>query len=175
MFASDFLGVTHAQALRFFFERLRDVTDGVRVAERELIYNASVLAHFATTSTASPTGFPASPVGLTTVFDLFVLDRSRHDDPDIMEAAAAQCLVLTGFFCDQLAHRHRMNWYASLGAAFYDSAAQLGTNAERAAMMGVMAARFDFWRRQQRRLSRELRESPFVLRPDGESHSAGEP
>jgi hypothetical protein len=163
MFTSDWLGVTHAQALRFFFERLRDVTDGAAPPERELLYNASVLAHFATTSTASRTNFPASPVSLTTVFDLFVLDRSRHDDPEIMEAAAAQCLILTGFFYDQLAHRHHMTWYATLGAGFYDSAAQLGTDPARAAMMGVMAVRFDYWRRTQRRLSRDLRESRLLL------------
>ena len=49
----DSLAVTHHQALRFFFERLRDVTDDADPPTAELLYNASVLAHFATTSTAS--------------------------------------------------------------------------------------------------------------------------
>ena len=88
---------------------------------------------------------------------------SRHDDPQIMEAAAAQCLMLTGFFYDQLAHRHQMAWYATLGAGFYDSAAHLGTDPARAAMMGVMAVRFDYWRRAQRRLSRDLRDSRLLV------------
>jgi hypothetical protein len=164
MYASDWLAVTSQQALRFFFERLRDVSDGTPAPDRELLYNASVLAHFATTSTASLTAFPASPVSLTRVFDLYVLDRSAHDDPEIMEAAASQILVLTGFFHDQLSQRHRTRWYAALGAGFYDSAAHLGTNPARAAMMAVMAARFEFWRRQHRRLAVELREWPLVLK-----------
>jgi hypothetical protein len=163
MYASDWLAVTSQQTLRFFFERLKDVA-GVDAPERELLYNASVLAHFATTSTASGASFPASPAGLTSIFDLYVLDRSRHDDPEILEAAAAQCLVLTGFFHDQLEGRHRTSWYAWLGAGFYDSAAHLGTDPRRAAMMAVMAARFEFWRRRQRRLAKELREWPLLVK-----------
>lgn len=153
------LAVSNRQALRFFFERLRDVTppDGAPVSE--LLYNASVLAHFATTSTATTDTFPPSPSSLTTVLDVFVLDRSQHVSPDILEAAASQCLLLTGFFGDQQRHRHNLKWYAAMGAGFYDQAAQLGRDRQRSQMMEAMAGRFGFWRRQQRRLARELRES----------------
>ena len=96
----EWLGVTNQQALRFFFEHLRDVAPAEPPAG-ELLYNASILAHFATTSTASTNTFPPSPTHLTFVFDVFVMDRSQHTDPDIMEAAGSQCLVLTGFFPDQ--------------------------------------------------------------------------
>ena len=131
----EWLAVTNAQALRFFFERLRDVSEDDDAPTNELLYNASVLAHFATTSTASVTQFPPSPTGLTMVFDVFVLDRSRHVDPEIMEGAAAQCLLLTGFFQDQLKARHNVDWYASIGAGFYSQAAQLGVDRERNRMM----------------------------------------
>jgi len=153
------LAVSNRQALRFFFERLKDVTppDGVPVSE--LLYNASVLAHFATTSTAATDTFPPSPSSLTAVLDVFVLDRSQHVSPDILEAAASQCLLLTGFFGDQQRHRHNLKWYAAMGAGFYDQAAQLGRDRQRSQMMEVMAGRFGFWRRQQRRLARELRET----------------
>ena len=159
----DWLAVTNGQALRFFFERLKDVTppDGVPVSE--LLYNASVLAHFATTSTASTDTFPPTPTSLTTVLDVFVLDRSRHADPEIMEAAGSQCLLLTGFFGDQLRHRHNLTWYAAIGASFYDQAAQLGHDRERSRMMEIMAGRFGFWRRQQARLARDLRETGHSL------------
>ena len=113
------LGVTQAHALRFFFEHLRDVTEVHDTPEPELLYNASMLAHFATTSAASKE-FPGTPVTLDTVFRLFVMDCSRHDDPEIMEAAAAQCLLLTGFFGAQLRDRHNVDWYASLGAELHD-------------------------------------------------------
>jgi hypothetical protein len=160
---TPWLAVTNNQALRFFFERLRDVSDEDEVSANELLYNASVLAHFATTSTASTDAFPLSPSSLTIVFDLFVLDRSQHSDPEIMEAAASQCLLLTGFFGRQLRHRHNVDWFASLGAGFYGQAGQLERDRTRARMMSTMAVRFDFWRRQQSRLAEELREAPRLL------------
>ena len=155
------LAVTHGQALRFFFEHLRDVSDDGRVPEAELLYNASVLAHFATTSSAS-TEFPGTPTNLGSVFTLFVMDRSQHADPDVMEAAASQCLLLTGFFGAQLRQRHNVEWFATIGAGFYGQAAHLGGGA-RAAMMRTMAARFPYWRRNYARLARELHESPLLI------------
>lgn len=159
----QWLAVTNAQALRFFFERLKDVSDEDGAPTNELLYNASVLAHFATTSTASTVSFPPCPGSLTMVFDVFVLDRSRHADPEIMEGAAAQCLLLTGFFQDQLKARHNVDWYASLGAGFYNQAAHAGGDRERNRMMEVMAMRFGFWRRQHQRLATELRDQPRLL------------
>ena len=44
----DWLAVTSGQALRFFFERLQDVSDADHPPAGELLYNASLLAHFAT-------------------------------------------------------------------------------------------------------------------------------
>jgi hypothetical protein len=159
----QWLAVTNAQALRFFFERLKDVSEDDGAPADDLLYNASVLAHFATTSTASAAHFPPCPTNLTMVFDVFVLDRSRHVDPEIMEGAAAQCLLLTGFFQDQLKARHNVDWYASLGAEFYNQAARLGGDRERMRMMEAMAMRFGFWRRQQQRLANELRDQPRLL------------
>ena len=158
----EWLAVTNSQALRFFFERLKDVSDDAD--EQELLYNASVLAHFATTSTAASAPFPATPIDLVAVFDIFVMDRSQHHDPEIMEAAASQCLLLTGFFGEQLRRRHNVDWYAALGADFYDHAAHHSHDRARARMMLRMAVRFGFWRRQQARLAHELRDSPFLIR-----------
>jgi len=164
---APWLAVTNDQALRFFYERLRDVVQEgpTPPRDRELLYNASVLAHFATTSTASATDFPPSPVSLSTVFDVFVMDRSQHADPDLMEAAGSQCLMLTGFFQDQLRHRHNVEWYADLGAGFYDAAARLSRDVARVRMLGAMAAHFSFWRHQQRRLAAELRDEPLLIHP----------
>lgn len=166
MEAHPWLAVTQAQVLRFFFEHLRDVSDNDVAPESEVLYNASVLAHFASTSTGSPE-FPATPTGLAAVFDLFVTDRSQHADPEIMEAAASQCLLLTGFFGAQLAGRHNVDWYASLGAGFYGQAAAHSTDRARAVMMRTMAGRFAFWRHQQARLARELRDTPLLLKRAG--------
>ncbi len=170
MDSRDWLAVTTSQTLRFFFENLRDVSEAFRPATDELLYNASVLAHFATTSTASQTEFPAAPTNLSAVFDLFVLDRSQHDDPDILEAAAAQCLLLTGFFHDQMQRRHNVGWYATLGTSFFAHVAERRRDRARARMMEAMASRFEFWRRQQQRLAHELRDLPRLIpRPPDES------
>ena len=163
MHPRDLLAVTNGQALRFFFERLKDVSDDDAAPSGELLYNASLLAHFATTSTASASHFPNCPTTLDSVFNVFVLDQSQHNDAEVMEAAASQCLILTGFFGRQLKHRHNLEWYASLGAGFFEQAAQLGTDRNRALMMSGMAVHFEFWRRQQARLARELREQPMLL------------
>jgi len=160
--AQPWLAVTQGQALRFFFERLRDVVEGAPPTD-ELLYNASLLAHFATTSTVSTTDFPPSPLSLTTIFDVFILDRSQHADPDIMEAAGSQCLLLTGFFRDQLRHRHNVKWYGGLGADFYDSAARLVDDQARKRLMATMAERFGYWRRQHYRLATELRDEPRLI------------
>jgi len=168
--------VTQGHALRFFFEHLRDVLDRERAPEPELLYNASVLAHFASTSSAS-TDFPGTPTTLDGVFNLFVLDRSQQADPEIMEAAAGQCLLLTGFFGSQLRGRHNVDWYASLGAGFYSQAAHLLRDPVRARMMQTMAIRFAFWRRQQARLAKELHDLPMLLRslPDPDADAGRNP
>jgi hypothetical protein len=163
MEARSWLAVTTQQTLRFFFERLRDVSEDGHPPRSELLYNASVLAHFATTSTASSSTSLPAPTSLVTVFDLFVLDRSLHADAEIMESAGAQCLLLTGFFGDQHRRRHNVKWYASLGAGFYASAAQLHRHRERAKMMTAMSEHFDFWRQTQARLAVELREDSKLL------------
>jgi hypothetical protein len=162
MMPGDWFAVTNAQTLRFFFERLKDVSGAADASADELAYNASVLAHFATTSTAS-TAFPATPASLTAVFDLFVLDRSHHADPELAEMAAAQCLLFTGFFQDQLRRRHNIEWFAWLGAGFFAAAAHWGTNREHIRMMQTMARRFDIWRDRQHRLAAELRDEPLLL------------
>jgi hypothetical protein len=161
---TSWLGVTNGQALRFFFERLKDVTEDEGAPAGELLYNASLLAHFATTSVMSDAPFPPSPVDLLAVFDLYVLDRSQHQDPDILEAGASQCLLLTGFFQSQQRGRHQVDWYASLGVGFYQRAAETGRDRRRADMMERMARHFGYWRWHQHRLAQELRDAPRLLR-----------
>jgi len=51
------------ETLQFFFSWLRDVTSGEAVDEPAVLYNASVLAHFASTSAATSIGLPSRPGG----------------------------------------------------------------------------------------------------------------
>jgi hypothetical protein len=150
------LRVTEDDAFQFFLEHLKDVTESSEPPARELLYNASLLAHYASTSVGSTHTFPSGPASLAGVFDTFVLDRSQHVDAEILEAAASQCLLLTGFFEDQQRRRHNIAWYAGLGASFYAGAARVLGDPARARLMWTMARRFGFWREQYRRLAVDL-------------------
>lgn len=157
----ELLATDARRALEFFFVHLRDVSEA-DVARDELLYNASVLAHYAQVSTAATDGVPM-PVNLGTLFDQFVLDTTLHDDGEMMETAAAQCLVLAGFFEDQMRRRHQIGWYAELGATFFSRAAIRQRSKRKARLLHDLASHFEPWRRRHARLSRELRDLPYLL------------
>jgi hypothetical protein len=160
------LATDHRQTLEFFFLHLQDVSEP-DVDRQELLYNASVLAHYAQVSTGTTADLP-TPASLAQVFDHYVLDQALADDPDMMESAGAQCLLLAGFFADQMRARHNVRWYATLGAGFYQRAATHARGPRAGKMMSAMAEHFEPWRVRHARLSRELRDAPYLLdRPLG--------
>jgi hypothetical protein len=157
----ELLATDERQALEFFFERLKDVS-GPAVDAQELLYNASVLAHYALVSTQAEIELSA-PAMLGAVFDHFVVDTTLLRDSQMMETAGAQCLVLAGFFEDQMRHRHNIRWYARLGAGFFNQAAVLEPSPHKAQLLNALARRFEAWRQRHARLGRELRDQPFLL------------
>ena len=159
----ELLATDHRQALEFFVLRLQDVS-GPTVDRQELLYNASVLAHYAQISTQSDVELSA-PANLSAVFDHFVFDRTLRHDGLMMETAGAQCLVLAGFFEDQMRQRHNIRWYAELGASFFSRAAVQEQSAHKARLLDTIARRFEPWRQRYARLSRELRDQPYLLTP----------
>jgi hypothetical protein len=159
----ELLVTDQRQALEFFFVQLQEVS-GPDVDRDELFYNASVLAHYALTSTHAAEDV-ATPATLTSVFDHFVLDTTLLRDHGMMETAGAQCLILSGFFEDQMRRRHNIRWYAELGASFFNRAALNEPSPHRARLLDTIARRFEPWRRRYARLSRELRDQPYLLIP----------
>lgn len=151
------------QALEFFFAGLKDVSEPT-VDRRELLYNASVLAHYAQISTHADGDWPA-PATLGAVFDHFVADTALLHDGAMMETAGAQCLLLAGFFEDQMRGRHSIRWYAQLGAGFFSRAAAHESSPAKARLLDTIARRFEPWRQCHARLSRELRDQPYLLAP----------
>jgi hypothetical protein len=127
-----------------------------------LLYNASVLAHYALVSTQAGVEVPA-PVNLGSVFDNFVLDTTLIQDGPMMETAGAQCLLMAGFFEDQMRGRYNIRWYAELGAAFFSRAAAHELSPHKARLLGTLGRRFEPWRRRHARLSRELRDQAYLL------------
>jgi len=159
----ELLAIDHRRALDFFVLRLQDVTEAT-VDRDELLYNASVLAHYAQVSTHPDVDLP-TPANLSAVFDHFVADTTLRHDPLMMETAGAQCLLLAGFFEDQMCRRHNIRWYAQLGASFFSRAALHEPSPHKARLLDAIARRFEPWRQRHARLGRELRDQPYLLPP----------
>ena len=157
----ELLAIDHRQALEFFVVRLEDLSEAT-VDREELLYNASLLAHYAQVSTQPDTDVP-TPASLSAVFDQFVVDATAQDDGMLMETAGAQCLLLAGFFEDQMRRRHNVHWYAELGAGFYRRAARHQPSPRKARLLHAVASRFESWRRLHAQLSRDLRDQPYLL------------
>ena len=160
----ELLATDHRGTLEFFVVGLRDVSQP-DIDRQELLYNASVLAHYAQVSTSASSDL-AAPANLSAVFDNFVIDTTLLRDSVMMETAGAQCLVLAGFFEDQMRRRHNIRWYAELGATFFSRAATLESSPNKAHLLSTISVRFETWRQRHARLSRELRDEPFLLKQE---------
>jgi hypothetical protein len=159
----ELLGTTHEQTFQFFFVALKDVSEP-SVDRAELLYNASVLAHYAQVSTQADVELPA-PGDLSDVFDRFVYSDAHGGEAVLMESAGTQCLLAAGFFEDQMRRRHNIRWYSQLGSGFFDRAAVHERSARKAKLLEMMARHFEAWRQRHARLSRELRSQPYLLAP----------
>jgi hypothetical protein len=159
----ELLATDHQRILEFFVSGLRDVSEP-NVDPQELFYNASVLAHYAQVSTQAGVEWPA-PRNLSEVFDHFVSDTTLLCDSLTMEIAGTQCLLLAGFFEDQMRQRHNIRWYAELGSGFFSRAAVHERSSRKARILDAIARRFEPWRQRHARLSRALRDQPYLLPP----------
>ena len=157
----ELLAVDERKTLEFFFLGLKNVSEA-NVDRQELLYNASVLAHYAQVSTQSATEFP-TPAALGTVFDHFVVDPPIAADAEMLETAGSHCLLMGGFFEDQMRHRHNVRWYAHLGASFYFRAATHEPSPKRALFLDALARHFEAWRVRHAKLGRELRNTPYLM------------
>src|SRR6266699_5670816 len=74
----ELLAIDHRQTLEFFVLRLQDISEPT-VDRQELLYNASLLAHYAQVSTQPDVDVPAL-ANLSAVFDHFVADTTLLHD-----------------------------------------------------------------------------------------------
>jgi hypothetical protein len=157
------LASDHRQTLDFFIVGLRDVCEQP-INQQELFYNASVLAHYAQVSTQAHDEFPA-PVNLSTVFDNFVFDTTFRLGGEMMEIAGAQCLLLAGFFEEQMRQRHNIRWYTQLGSQFFIKASSqmMSSCPDKARLLLSLARGFEGWRKRHQSLGQELRDRPYLL------------
>jgi hypothetical protein len=164
---AELLATNERQALEFFLVGLKDVSDA-DVDQRELLYHASVLAHYAQVSTHAQADMP-TPASLAAVFDQFVVDDTLREDSTLLETAATQCLLLSGFFESQMRHRHNIRWYTDLGSGFFRRAAYLARERRRAELLDTIGRHFEPWRVRYARLSQELQVQRYVIGKNGGS------
>jgi hypothetical protein len=157
----ELVATSHEQTLQFFVLGLQDLCEPT-VDRQELLYNASVLAHYAQVSTQADVDLPA-PRNLGAIFDHFVWNTTMVQDGCLLEIAGAQCLLMAGFFEDQMRLRHNIRWYAELGASFFSRAAVQEQSPDKARLLDTLGRRFEPWRQCHARLSRELRDQPYVI------------
>jgi hypothetical protein len=159
----ELFGSDHLATLEFFVVGLRDVSE-CGTDEQELLYNASVLAHYAQVPIDLEDEL-STPADLSVIYDRFVMRAADLRDSAMMEAAGAQCLLMAGFFEEQMRRRHNIRWFAQMGAGFYKRAAAREETAGKAQLLDCIASRFELWRQRHARLNRELRDLRYLLAP----------
>ncbi len=125
------LGVTPRVALDFFYKALREETAGGRIRKDDLLYVASILAHYACTSCSSTVeGLPA-PATPSGVLDQFYLRAGElMNDPSLLEVGGSQCLLFAGFFREQVRKRHNVKVLDTLGKSLFSRASALSRTRE---------------------------------------------
>jgi hypothetical protein len=140
----ELIAVDHRETYHFFLNSLTEVLQE-RPDTSQLKYSASVLAHYAETSTESQTGFPTA-ANLSDVLDQFIIRDLGPQEPRSLEEAGAQTLFLTGFFQAQMRRRHSIRWFIELGQGFFSQASD-GKNdfPRKQKVLRGMSANFSMW------------------------------
>ena len=73
--------------------------------------------------------------------------------------------------------RQNIRWYAEVGANCFSRAAAQEKSSHKGRLLETLARRFEAWRQRYERLSRELRDRPYLLTRycQVDEHSAGRP
>jgi len=158
---AELFGVDSNIAINFFVSGLEEVAD--TKSRDEMIYVASILAHYAQTSRCDISSMPVL-ANLSEVHDEFVL--VQINDPEILEIGGSQTLLFAGFFRDQMSLRHNVNWFDSLGQSFYSRASVSSREAKKRELLEKMAESFPVWAVRCRDLHRYYRDNRYLIKPN---------
>ena len=144
----ELLATDERRALEFFLVHLRDVCEP-SVARDELLYNASVLAHYAQVSTATTVGMPMLG-GLVPYRSV----RPRHDDargsrPDGDGGGAVP--HPGGFLRGSDAPAARGGVVHRAGGRVFSSAAAHQESEQKARLLHALSRHFEQWRQRHAR------------------------
>ena len=140
----ELIAIDSDSALRFFVNNLRETAGTQKMRDDETFYVASILAHYSQTSRADTSSIP-SMANLSEVFDSFILHTSLMSDSEILEIGGSQILLLAGFFRDQMARRHNVQWYDQIGQSMYEKASQYSRDVKKRELFDRMSGSFPAW------------------------------
>lgn len=146
----ELLAITSADALEFFRTELAEIMARAPVDELETKYVASILAHYAQNSCPDAlkwnNGIGWRPLpNLSVLFDNLITIRSKKSDPQLLERAGGQIMLLAGFFHNQMRKRHSLTWYNRLGQSFYEEAGERFESLDKKVMMRRISIHFPLW------------------------------
>ena len=155
----ELLAIDHRQTLEFSFCAFRDLSER-SVDRQELLYNASLLAHYAQVSTQPDVDVPA-PVNLSGLRPF----RVRHD-PAARQSddgnGGRTVPAPGGIFEDQCVDATTSAGMRSWARVFQTGGLRRSLQAR---LLDAIARRFELWRQRHAQLSRELRDQPLLLTP----------
>jgi hypothetical protein len=159
----ELIAVDSSAALSFFANNLRETVGTKRLREDEVLYVASVLAHYSQTSRSGTMSTP-SMANLSEVFDNFLLQTVSAPDSEMLEIGGAQVLLFAGFFRDQMSRKHNVRWYDQVGQSLYEKAGQHSKNLRKRELFDRLSQTFPVWTGLCSNLSRVFRENRLLLK-----------
>jgi hypothetical protein len=157
----ELVAVDSGRAFKFFLASLQETAVPEKYREDEMLYVASILAHYSQTSRCDTTSMPCM-ANLSEVFDNFILQTST--DSEVLEFGGSQVLLFAGFFRDQMHRRHNVKWYDQVGQSLYEKAGQHSHNLKKRELFDRLSESFPAWTMVCRNLSRTLRENRLLLK-----------
>jgi hypothetical protein len=157
----ELVAVNAERAFKFFLASLRETAVTEIYRDDEMLYVASILAHYSQTSRFDTTSMPCM-ANLSEVFDNFILQTST--DSEVLEFGGSQILLFAGFFRDQMHRRHNVKWYDQVGQSLYEKASQHSNNPKKRELFDRLSESFPAWTVICRNLSRTLRENRLLLK-----------
>lgn len=159
--AQELLGVDHNRAFNFFLSGLADISNENKTGG-EIMYVASVLAHYSQTSVLSKD--PIGPFSnLSQVSDIFFFNNPVPNDPEILEIGGSQILLLSGFFREQMKRRYNVSWYDNIGCMFYERAASISTDKNKRELFFGLSSSLPKWNLICSRFGKECLGNRFLL------------
>lgn len=161
----ELYGVNSEDSFRFFFGSLLQVLRNKKRSfeEDELFYVADILTRHSLEPINEFGSNGGLKNGLLDILDCFILGGYPLNDPQILEEGGSRVVLFAGFFRDQMARRHNLNFYDRVGQDLYYRVSVNSSDHKRRIFFGKFAATLPMWTRTCSDLSRYCRHQRHML------------